>query len=99
MREKEKERGKKKRVIQRATHTTTNATSFFYERGKEKRKVPGMQLPAYVFLFFFILAGTYTLYSTLHHNYSPISFLIRDFISLSLTNGAFTLLGRVKVSR
>lgn len=64
MREKEKERGKKKRVIQRATHTTTNATSFFYERGKEKRKV--MQLPAYVFLFFFILAGTYTLHSTLY---------------------------------
>lgn len=63
MREREKER-EKKSVIQRATHTTTNATSFFFhERGKEKRKV--MQLPAYVFLFFFILAGTYTLYSTL----------------------------------
>lgn len=37
-----------------------------------------MQLPAYVFLFFFILAGTYTLHSTLHYNYnynySPIGF-------------------------
>lgn len=61
--------------------------------GKEKGKV--MQLPAYVSLFFFP-AGTYTLSSTLHynHNYSPTSFLIRDYISLSLTNGAFALLGR-----
>lgn len=54
-----------------------------------------MQLPAYVFLFFFYSGGNLhsTLY-TLYYNYSPISFLIRDFISLSLTNGAFALLGR-----
>lgn len=94
MREKEKERGKKKRVIQRATHTTTNATSFFYERGKEKRKV--MQLPAYVFLFFFYSGGDLRsiLYSTINQlHYSPTSFLY-EIIKVSLTNRAFALLGR-----
>lgn len=96
MREKEKERGKKKRVIQRATHTTTNATSFFYERGNGERKEKSYATSRVRISLFFILAGTYTLYSTLHHNYnySPIGFLIRDYLSLSLTNGAFALLGR-----
>lgn len=40
-----------------------------------------MQLPAYVFLFFFGGDLHSTLY-TLYYNYSPISFLIRDYKSL-----------------
>lgn len=63
MREREKERQKKESDTKSYPHDYKRNKSF-HERGKEKRKV--MQLPAYVFLFFFILAGTYTLHSTLY---------------------------------
>lgn len=61
--------------------------------GKEKRKV--MQLPAYVSLFLWREPTLYTLHPLYHTTTTLLLvFLIRDYISLPLTNGAFALLGR-----
>lgn len=78
-------------MIQRATHTTTNATSLFTRGEKKREKL--CNFPRTYLSFF---GGN--LHSTLHYNYnynySPIGFLIRDYISLSLNEWDFALLGR-----
>lgn len=69
----------------------------FHERGEREEKSYATSRVR-ISLFFYSGGNLHSTLYTLYYNYSPISFLIRDYISLSLTNGAFALLGRERVS-